>query len=450
MRSKYALAVLADALQIHSFHLQLSDGLTKEELFQTVKHLQELSPGNQMAGQLLYFDLAQSTTSWPSAWASLLQANRSHVQEKLFEQVPMLKQLPWDDVLKHHRTSMRSFLPRSTFDHQENQESKGSEMPRDDDDKDAEKEDADEEFGTSIVKIGTLNSFSVLDAKILDDSFDAYKLKVTDLDATFLAIVQSKLQAVVWSMYHSHIQSSSASEVAIDLAKKGHESVVVPKDLVTSSDFELMMAGTVSMYPNGNLGKDHYPLCSLFGVTFFVNGPRDFSSLDAVVPAWCAKAVSRNDLAFFDLKSHTEKVLLYMTDDTLHVKLASKVNPKFRSMMVLEDAFASLHLADRESFMMKPSLEDKDKVGYNKWYEAFEPLGRNVFAKGIEFDMRLLGCFLKLISLYLSGVWDFLSAAVIPVAVAVCVCVVAVVSCAFICLFVSSTQVGFHRCFARH
>ena len=70
MRSNYVVNIIAEALKISTFYLQLSDGATKAALTSLVSHLQGIY--ETVASQMVYFDLAQSTTSWPTAWAGLL------------------------------------------------------------------------------------------------------------------------------------------------------------------------------------------------------------------------------------------------------------------------------------------------------------------------------------------------------------------------------------------
>ena len=428
MRSNYVVNIIAEALKISTFYLQLSDGATKAALTSLVSHLQGINESNEtVAGQMVYFDLAQSTTSWPTAWAGLLIKTPSTFQTYMMETVPVLQKIPWDDAKRTRERIFNAYLPNINMPNSDSKAEAELESDNDEgptkklktkdskgkgkgDKEAAEGQEADEEEQqpTTVVQLWSLNNFAEdgdSELVMMDDSYDAFLLQINGLDATFLNILQSKLQTMVWNAYSQHLrcgdgEPSFSSMVGIDLAKKGTDAILVSKTLAKEKEFCLMMAGSVSLYPNGTPGKDHYPLCSLFGLTFYLNGPKDFSAFDTVIPAWSAKTVSRNDLAFFDVESAYSNAVLYITDGgNLQVRCADGMNPKFRQLLHVNMAFGDMSPKDQEAVIAKKQKEVCEineatettaaQVTY-AWYDKPMNLKSPHVARALEFQVRLL------------------------------------------------------------
>ncbi len=429
LRSMYVIFIVGHAFKISSFSCNFSTGRTLSEVTETVKLLGEGRASEkeltELHQQVVFFDLAQSRSSWAISWSKLLQTPTKDLKDHMFQEVPVLKKMNWDTASKIRNRNLRSFLPNMMEEQAEAAEEIEKEQDAKQAEQDAEKKNVEAPVkSTTVVKVGDINKFSDLDCNgeaatrgLLDESMDAFSLKVCNLDAAFINLVQSKLQTLVWLQYRKHISKDSpANDICIDLSKKGTDQVVIPKDIARKEGFEMFMAGTVSMHPQGEIGKGHYPLCSLFGVNFFLNGPRDLGALDAVVPAWSTKVVTRNDQAFFELKSKKEKAFLYITaDGTLQMQWASQVSDKFRKLVRLGKAFASATEDEKDQMQVRveefqETLEANEQEGiecanFRPWF------GKAVdvpFADGLEFEVRFLG--FSLFTFYFVGAglvcWD--------------------------------------------
>ena len=209
----------------------------------------------------VYFDLAQSTTSWPTAWAGLLTKTPSTVQTYMIETVPVLQKIPWDDAERKRQRTFKAYLPNmlNTDGKQESPEleSDKDEAPTKKLKTSKEEEDDQEQQPTTVVQLRSLNNFAEdggAELMMMDDSYDASLLQIHGIDATFINILQCKLQSLVWNAYSQHLrcgndgEPSLASKVGIDLAKKGTDAIIVSKDLAKEKDFGLMMAGAVSLF----------------------------------------------------------------------------------------------------------------------------------------------------------------------------------------------------------
>ena len=423
LRSMYVIYIVGHAFNISSFSCNVSTGRTPSEVKETVKFLGDgRAPEKELTvlhQQVVFFDLAQSRSSWATAWSKLLQAPTKDLKDHMFQEVPVLKNMNWDTASQIRNRNLRSFLPNMV------EESAAAEVEVEEEieknqaqtkNAETERRGQDNADGpaklTTVVKLGDINKFSDLDCDgqpatrgLLDESMDAFSMRVWNLDAAFINLVQSKLQVLIWLQYRNHISKSSyANEICIDLSKKGADQVVISKELASKEGFEMFMAGTVSMHPQGELGKGHYPLCSLFGVNFFLNGPKDLGALDAVVPAWSTKVVTRNDQAFFEMKHRNQKALLYITaDGNLQIQWANQVSDKFLKLVRLSKAFAFATEDEKEKMKnqvreYQAEIEAKEEEGishdfeyFRTWFGKAETVQNAPFADGLEFEVRLLG-----------------------------------------------------------
>ena len=376
LRSAYVLHILTEALKINSFHLLCGqaghgDPTARNQLSRTLARLSSChtdigdatEPADKLLGQqLLFFDLAQSALSWPGAWHDLLAASAdssSSLQDVMFDQVPVLKRMEWcADHVPEGQLSLPSMpLVPNMFDGS-NSPNESSEN-KDDQEAHADgkakvdvhtKQEVESDQKKTIVSLDAIHRFADAPGNtelpvnwLLDESIDAFSMRVDQLDTGFLQMLQTRLQFAVWAAYGGFLRSNPAArEIAIDLSKKGADAVVISKDLGTREKLGMMLAGSVSMYPQGQLGKEHYPLCTLFGVTFYINAPKDLTSLESVIPGWMCKVVSRNDLAYFQVVSEQVTYVLYVTggDSGLHVQPRADVSERFLSALKVSSAYA--------------------------------------------------------------------------------------------------------------
>ena len=137
----------------------------------------------------------------------------------------------------------------------------------------------------------------------------------------------------------------------------------------------------------------------MFGLTFYLNGPKDFSAFDTVVPAWSAKTVSRNDFAFFHVESAYSNAVLYITDGGhLQVRCADGMNPKFRQLLNVNMAFGGMCPKDQEAVIAN-AKKQKEVCEINEttaaqvthpWYDKPMNLKSPHVARALEFQVRLL------------------------------------------------------------
>ena len=234
----------------------------------------------------------------------------------------------------------------------------------------------------------------------LDESYDAFLLGMEDFDAAFLFMVQHKLQYIVSSLYSAHLRENEpARSISIDLSKKANEAVVITKELVLQGEFEMMMAGTVSMVPQGKAGQDHNLLCTVLGVPFYINGPKDVFASDCVIPAWSTKIVNRNDMAFFCVEKRQEPVIMYFSggDTGIHVQLKKDISDKFTSVLTVHEAFASRSKTGQDEIVKRFELDgaDTDTSDRAPWH-----VKRQGSLCGLKFDLSLLAMFWNVLLLY--------------------------------------------------
>ena len=390
-------ATCKDALKIGKFVLQCDGMVDKSDLMQTIDALKADRPDVEIRHQeLVFFDLAQTVSTWPKAWADLLMTKPADLRNFIFGRVPVLKGLVFEST-KTMGSKLRSYLPSLCFAHdEENAEAAQDGVKLEEKDAENAEEPAasKSEMPSSLVSIQSIHrccESSEGSASLLDDSMDAFLLGADELDVSFLCMVQHKLQFMVWSMYSQHLRENAlARSVLIDLAKKGGESVIISKDAVLSEKFEMMMAGTVSMYPHGTPGKDHYPLCCLFGIHFYVNAPKDMSALDCVVPAWCTKVVARNDMAYFSVQHADVPVVMYMSggEGGLQMQFASSMGDTFRKVLGTETCFADRTQKEQRKAMEKfeTSGDAEGNAERTPWHQKRSD-GQ---LRGLEFMLRML------------------------------------------------------------
>ena len=365
LRKQYVIGVLDSALQIESFTLQCNGVINRDQLTQTLAALRTQGSGRPelLHKQLLFYDLAQSVTTWPGAWSDLIMTPLADIQQFVLDRVPVLQGMSFaeestasGDALKF---KLRSYLPSLSLGGEGGAEGvepgKDGDEHQQDEGRDSKKAAAADP-STSVLTVDSILRFveGPTTLMALDDSMDAFLLKMGDFDVSFVSMLQHKLQFLLWSIYSSHLRTNEAARmVAVDLSKKSTDAVLITKELVQKQGFEMFMAGTVSVHPQGTLGKDCYPLCCLFGIQFYVNAPKDLCSLDCVVPAWCTKPVSRNDLAYFHVVQRDIPVIMHIAatgaEASPHVQLAKDVPDKLKSIMAIQKAFAELSQAEKDT-----------------------------------------------------------------------------------------------------
>ena len=274
-------------------------------------------------------------------------------------------------------------------------------------DADGDAEKSEKSKPSTVVSLGLINSMTFsttsLDADMLDESIDAHSLNMNSLDSTFLSILQSKLQSLLWLAYHEYMMATPlVHQVGIDLSKKGADAILLSQSLVLEPRFSLMLAGTVSLYPHGQAGRDHHVLCTLFGVTFYINAPKDLGALDTVIAGWATKIVSRNDMAFFNLAHSFEKVILYFAKDgQMQLQFAAHMSEKMESLLIKTTAFDSA--SDQEKAPLKKARDDAKAAeafeppeswafnGKVQWFKSAEYVKSPYVARALEFKLKLLG-----------------------------------------------------------
>ena len=379
--------------------LQCDGMVDKSQLMETILALKADTPGSDIRHQeLVFFDLAQTVSTWPKAWSELLMTKAAELRRFIYERVPVLKGVEFQGT-RTVGSKLRSYLPALCFAQDEDGGDDGADAQEGikDEEKDKDAENAEEPGAlvpSSLVSVQAIHkcceNSEGSSASLLDDSMDAFLLAVDELDVSFLCMVQNKLQFMVWSMYSQHLRENAlAKSVLIDLAKKAGEAVVISKEAVLVENFEMMMAGTVSMYPHGTPGKDHYPLCCLFGIPFFVNAPKDMFALDCVVPAWCTKVVARNDMAYFTVQRQDIPVVMYMSggEGGLQMQFANAMAEPFRKVLGTETCFADR--TQKEQRKVTEKFESGHADGDDQrtpWYQKRTD-GR---LRGLEFMLRTL------------------------------------------------------------
>ena len=351
LRMDYVLTIVADSLKIDKFALHCNGIVEKSKLAATIGALKGEAADGQAEvrrEQLVFFDLAQSVSTWPQAWCELLMRPPGALYELVLEKVPVLKSMTFDERCIMG-SKLRSYLPAmclGTDDAGAVEDSEAQEKQKTAEQKEGQADADAANLPSSFLSLESIHRFyenSDSSSMMMDESMDAFALKIDELDTAFLCLIQHKLQFLLTAIYSRQLRENvAARSISIDLAKKASDAVVITKNIALMDGFEMMMSGTVSMTPYGTLGKDHYPLCSLFGIQYYVNAPKDIFATDCVVPGWCTKIVSRNDLAYFTISKREVSVILYMSggEHGLQMQFSEDVAQQFRSILVLEKSFA--------------------------------------------------------------------------------------------------------------
>ncbi|CAK8992116.1 unnamed protein product [Durusdinium trenchii] len=134
-------------------------------------------------------------------------------------------------------------------------------------------------------------------------------LEKASFSAGFLKMLQSKLEAALWSM-HLSLDTHEGKEIVVNLASKRMETYVkYPID----SKLVLPYIGKVTQVKTST----SLPFVTLFGVNFYID---EMKNADVLLPAWTCKTVTRADIAYFKLEKSFYRLAL-ITDpssSTLH------------------------------------------------------------------------------------------------------------------------------------
>ena len=401
LRSKYLIHIVGEALKIASFQIQLPSGVGMDRLLASLHHMASCGEG-KLQTQLIFFDLAQSTTSWPTAWSTLLAAEKDGLEAEMLQQVPVLKAIPWDEEDKLKERLLRSFLPASAcLETQVEQaaiadDEDGAKTIDGDGKVSGESKDSGPSLKISVRSLNTYSDFADSKSGIMDGSFDALGMRISALDTTFLSALQASLQHLIWQLYGEYLRKHrSALEVEIDISKKGADAIVISKETAMEDSFSMMMAGTVSLCAQGQLGKDCYPLCNIFGVQFYLNGPKDLASLDVVVPAWSAKVTSRNDQVFFEQESDSLRVMLYLPKDgKIEVVPTDQTHEPLKKLLRTRQAYSTASETVRQTIEQDLENVSPSDDSIRPWFKAASTMPKSssssFIAEALEFEIRLL------------------------------------------------------------
>ena len=142
-----------------------------------------------------------------------------------------------------------------------------------------------------LVTLTEANSFMV--SALFNTTYDAKKVNLGSggiVPRTF-DVVQSKLECALTALYLG-IADETGVMVNLSSDKKADRvTVKVP----VSANIRLPLIGSVSQ----RRGKHSSPLVTIFGVDFFMNPRTDPTVNAAMIPGWCSKTVTRNDIAYF-------------------------------------------------------------------------------------------------------------------------------------------------------
>jgi len=128
--------------------------------------------------------------------------------------------------------------------------------------------------------------------------------------------VKAQLEYLVWDQYTKDMIASGAFDwivARIDPKKKDliiqADVKKVQKNLDDEKDMFLPYAGSVSMVPS----RDSVKLAKVFGVEFFIQ--KAGCETHTLCPAWMARAVTRDDQAFFETKAFNKTLYMYLQSE---------------------------------------------------------------------------------------------------------------------------------------
>lgn len=166
-----------------------------------------------------------------------------------------------------------------------------------------------------MVPLEKMNSFYDLDlaegSGFLHHSSHATELGlwVDAFTAEGLQVLESKLQAVVWTAF-KHFGQSGTSHVLLNLRGNAKEKVQVKRPV--PDDLKLPFAGLITQQPPRDSSTTRsLKFCWVFGLDFYISAmPADVLAHSVAVPAWCVKGVNKADQAYFDQDKCTFKVIM--------------------------------------------------------------------------------------------------------------------------------------------
>lgn len=156
-------------------------------------------------------------------------------------------------------------------------------------------------------KLGELLTYSEEDSNIFDSSEEAVALGLGNISMLDIMNVKAQLEMIVWKKFAKDMIDSCALswlEAKIDDKKKSDiilqaNTNAVLAHLKEDQPMFLPYAGSVSIVPS----KDSVKLANIFGVDYYIQ--KNGYEAQTQCPAWAAKAVTRDDHAFFQLQKQS-------------------------------------------------------------------------------------------------------------------------------------------------
>ena len=316
IRVVYLFSTLPDLIETKGLVLDV-DSAGTETLSEIMGHLGDMRSDRHLLSVFSCFDTQLSDPDWVPVWSSLLLSAKDRTD--LITKACDLAKLPREEVLG-------TLAPKESFEAVGEKSEAGQFRPgfgRANGTADAEDSEdqpalvqstrpTQEAAGSSkegnceqvtqvdlpphwinleLVKLTEANSFMV--SEFFNTTYDAKKVNLGSggiVPRTF-DVVQSKLECALISLYLG-IADETGVMVNLSSDKKADRvTVKVP----VSSNVRLPLIGSVSQ----RRGKNSSPLVKIFGVDFFMNPRTDPTVNAAMIPGWCSKTVTRNDIAYF-------------------------------------------------------------------------------------------------------------------------------------------------------
>ena len=269
--------------------------------------------------------LSASGDAWPKVWSEALQKKcspqdvASFVADTLQLDIKALqdkwsapKNSKVSDGGDDHQT--RHFAEGDDEDAQNRSahESKIDKNKQQEDEPDAEFDSSNRPFS-----LGRLMLFSgTSGSDLFDCSPEALELGIDKVSVMDIMNVKAQLEYLVWDQYTKDMIASGAFDwIVAKIDPKKKDLIIqadvkkVQKNLDDEKDMFLPYAGSVSMVPS----RDSVKLAKVFGVEFFIQ--KAGCETHTLSPAWMARAVTRDDQAFFETKAFKKTLYMYLQSE---------------------------------------------------------------------------------------------------------------------------------------
>ena len=273
--------------------------------------------------------LSASGDTWPKVWSEALQKKcspqdvASFVADTLQIDIKALKD-KWiapknSKVLGGDGDGHQTRLSAEGAGEDEDAQNQSAHESKIDKDKQQEDE-PDAEFDPSkrSFSLGRLMLFSgTSGSDLFDCSPEALELGIDKVSVMDIMNVKAQLEYLVWDQYTKDMIASGAFDwivAKVDQKKKSDlllqaDVKTVKKNLEDEKGMFLPFAGSISIVPS----KDSVKLAKVFGVEFFIR--KAGCETQTLCPAWMARAVTREDQAFFEAKAFKKTIYMYLQSE---------------------------------------------------------------------------------------------------------------------------------------